>query len=239
MNKIMFMPLLTLTLLMPFGVGNVSQSHATDEITDHTEQRLLDLFNKGNMVQYKIDKQISKASMAETDKKRDYHLAKVDKLKSNMANIVQKINKLAPLTENITGTTETVNQQEQGVNGQSGTYTIVATSERGCDGDRQYYIAKMSINAPSDTTRWNINYENPISIGFNPICWNTSFVTYEIIIRNHSDGWTCAANNIVGSTSIFEQTCSNKTINNGDYLYITTIAHYANWQIEKNDFLRI
>lgn len=239
MNKAVLIPLLTLTLLIPFGVDSVSQSHATDEMTNHTEQRLLDLFNKGNIIQYKIDKQLNKASMAETDEQRDYHLAKVDKLKGKMVNIVQKINKLAPLTENITGTTETLNQQEQGATGQSGTYTIVATSERGCDGDRQYYIAKMRINTPSDTTRWNIDYENPISIGLNPICWDTSFVTYEIIIHNHSGGWTCAANNIVGSTSIFEQTCSNKTINDDDFLHISTIAHYANWQIEKSDFLRI
>ena len=236
-KKTALIPLLALTLLVPFGASSASQSHATDEMSDHTKQRLLDLFDKGNIVQYKIDKQLDKASMAETEEQRDYHLAKADKLKVDMANIVKKINRLAPLTESVNGT---ISQPEQGATGQSGSpYTIVATTERGCDGDRQYYIAKMRISAPSDTTTWDIDYENPISVGWKPICWDSSFVTYEIIIQNHSDGWTCAANNIVGSDSIFDQTCSGKIISNGDFLHITTKAHYTSWAIEKSTFLTI
>lgn len=236
-KKTALIPLLALTLLVPFGAGSASQSHATDEMPDNIKQRLLDLFNKGNLVQYKIDKQLNKASMAETEEQRGHHLAKADKLKAKMANIVEKINRLAPLTENVTGT---ISQPPQGATVQSGSpYTIVAASELGCDGDRQYYIAKMSISAPSDTTTWDIDYENPISVGWNPICWDSSFVTYEIIIQNHSDGWVCAANNIVGSDSVFNQTCKGKIISNGDFLRITTIAHYTNWAIEKSTFLTI
>ena len=235
--KAVLIPLLTLTLLVPFGTGNASQSDTTDEMPDHIKQRLLDLFNKGNIVQYKIDKQLNKASTAETEEQRDYHLAKADKLKVDMANIVAKINRLAPLTERVTGT---VSQPEQGATGQSSSpYQIVGSTQRGCDGNTQYYIALMRINAPSDTTSWDISYTDPISVGWNPVCWDSSFSTYEIIIQNHSDGWICAANNIVDSNSVFDQTCVGKTISDGDFLHITTIANYTNWRIEKSDFLVI
>jgi len=204
-------------------------------MSSHTEERLADLFNKGNIVQYKIDKQLDKASRAETEEQRDFHLAKVGKLEGDMANIVKKINRLAPITESVNGT---IGQSEPAdVAGRSNSpYTIVATSEMGCDQQRQYYIARMSVHAPSDTTHWDIDYADPISIGWNPVCWDASFDTYEIIIQNHSEGWTCAANNIVGSDDNFDQTCPNRIISDGDFLHITTIAHYTGWAIEKSAF---
>lgn len=224
-------PLLAFVLLVPAGIGNV----IAEEMTDAKEQRIMDLFEKANIVQEKITKQENKAIQAQTQEIRDYHLAKVEKLKNDLANIDRKINKLAPITEQVTGESQKIEPRVFG-EGVS-RHTIVSFGQQGCDGSSQQYLARMAISAPSDSSYWSIDYTDPISVGWKPFCFDSSFVTYEIIIQNHSDGWTCASNNIVDAEDTFRQLCSGKIMSDGDLLKVSTIAHYSSWTIEKSKYI--
>lgn len=223
-------PFLVLTLLIPVGANNV----IGEEMSDVKKQRLMVLFDNANITQEKIIKQEVKAAGASTLEIRNFHLAKIEKLKNNLENIDRKINKLAPITIEVSATSQVVEPQ---VVGESSSYPIVGQEQQGCNGYYQAYIASVQILAPTDASRWSIGYPNPISLGWAPICWNSSFATYEITIQNHSDGWACANNNLVPSTSTFDQICIGKIMNNGNFVSIRTIAHYSNWTVEHTKYI--
>ncbi len=219
-------------MVLPFS----SMNYANAKMTESQTQRIQDLFAKANIIVEKIHKQQSKAQAAETEEPRNIHLVKIEKLDGKLTGIDAKINRLAPITDKVTGTSEPFT----GVLGESSQrHTVVSKSQIGCDEGTQNYDARLTVSTISDTSYWTINYPSSLSVDWSPLCWDSSFVTYEIVIQNHSQGWLCAGNNRVGNNNndTFQQTCSDKQMHTGDLMKVVTIAHYSNYQVSDSKYL--
>lgn len=231
MNGITSKKLLIASVIAVLSISVYSVSAETDE---KIQQRQLELAEKGNQIYQQISEIQNQIPQAQSEAEVDKLEAKLADLYEQLQQVNNELNELNPITEKIEA-----ELGEYTPSPESSLHVIVNENTTGCSGLGQSYFATMSVNPPTQTSSWSIAYSDPISIGVWPACFNTSWLSYDITIQNHSQGWACVKDNLVPAVAQFNQICIGKDYFAGDLVQLSVSGKYAQWTISHGKFITI